>query len=178
MIDLGWRYDSEQPAAESCLALNSEKRERAQESPLPFIGQDAEHGLAAAQAGGGVASDDVDGDVSVGGKKAEMTASRNASVGHAKGDEFACGAFVGGGGQGIKRQLTAGVVTMSAVLEGHDEKETTYFCDYAALARRNARESYISPDAVSSLHSIISRWFPSMPALPKSPRTSGWFIVS
>jgi len=101
-----------------------------------------------------------------------MAAPRNASVGHAEGDEFAYGAFFAVGGERVKRQLAAGVVAMSAVLEGHDQKEATYFCDYAPPARRNARESYLSADAVSKLHSSSSGWFPLIPALSKSRRTS------
>ena len=178
LIDLGGRHECEQSAAESHLGLYPEKRERPQELPPPFVGQDAEHGLVAAQAGGGIASDDVDCHMSVGWKKTEVAAPRNASLGQAKGDEFVRGAFFVFGGQSSKRQLPAGVVTVSPILEGHDEKEAAYFCYYASPAGRNARESYLSADAVSNVHSIISRWFSDMPALPKSPWTYGWSGVS
>ena len=60
---------------------------------------------------------------------------------------------------------------MSAVVEGDDYEETAYLGYYAALARRNARESYFCTDSVSSFHSVIYREVSTMPAPPKSTHT-------
>jgi len=168
-VEVGTAHDLESFAVDGGIHVCPEKREAMQEARSPFVWHNAESALAAIHAGGGVASGDVEGGGSAGGKEAEVAASRDASPGDAKEDEFVCGGLIAAG-EGIDSgQLPTSVVPMSAVFKRNDNEETAYLRDYATRARRNARQSYLSTNAISNLHSAASRWFPGIPALAKSP---------
>lgn len=96
-----------------------------------------------------------------------MAPSSDRSVGQTEGDE-AIRREVVLIERSVKCELTTRVVTMPAVVEGDDYEETAYLGYHAALARRNARESYFCTDAVSSFHSLICRGISTMPTLRKS----------